>query len=156
MRAALAEAKFWAKVEKTETCWIWSGAKHMDGYGMVIRGGRSWLAHRLAFTLTHGPIPVDLVICHTCDIRACVRPDHLALGTQVDNMTDMAQKGRARMVREQRGEANKMARLTEETVREARVLHAQGHTLSALGRRYSVTPETLYHVVRRKTWKHVD
>jgi HNH endonuclease/Helix-turn-helix domain len=152
---AEAEAHFWAKVNKTDGCWLWTGAKHTDGYGIVIRSRKNWLAHRYAFTLTYGPIPDGLVVCHACDVRPCVRPDHLALGTQIDNMTDMAQKGRARMVREQRGEANKGARLTDDRVREIRALYAQGRTLDDLGRRYSVNPATIWHVVHRRTWRHV-
>jgi hypothetical protein len=148
-------AKFWGKVNKTDGCWLWTGAKHRDGYGYLLRGGHQILAHRFAWTVSFGPIPSGLVVCHACDVRPCVRPDHLALGTQVDNMTDMAQKGRARMVREQRGEANKVARLTDESVREIRALYAKGDTLDSIGRQYSVNPGTIWHVVRRKTWKHV-
>lgn len=147
--------RFWRKVEKTPDCWIWAGAKTDQGYGYLIRGGRHVLAHRFAFAATYGPIPAGLVICHVCDVRSCVRPEHLALGTQVDNMADMAQKGRARMVRAQRGEANKVARLTEASVREIRSLSAEGHTLAALSRRYAVDARTIWHVVQRKTWAHV-
>lgn len=154
--AVATPGRFWRKVEKTQGCWIWTGAKKTGGYGVAIRNGRQIGAHRLAWQLTYGPIGAGLEVCHRCDMPACVRPDHLFLGTHAENMADMKQKGRGRMVREQRGEANRYARLTDAKVREIRALYAQGQTKAGLGRLYGVNEFTIRCVVERRTWKHVS
>lgn len=94
--SATAEERFWPKVLKTETCWLWQGALvNESGYG-CFRGpnGRNVLAHRFAWELTNGPIPDGMFACHRCDVRQCVNPAHLFLGTQQDNIDDMMRKGR--------------------------------------------------------------
>ena len=89
--------RFQCKVQKTGGCWIWTGADNGNGYGVysVARGKWSY-AHRLAFEWANGSIPDGLVVCHTCDVKRCVNPAHLFLGTQADNVHDMIKKGRGR------------------------------------------------------------
>lgn len=93
-----AETRFWSKVALTESCWLWTGATTPFGHGTIWLGssgeGRGY-AHRVSWELAHGPIPVDVCVLHHCDTPACVRPEHLFLGTQADNMRDMASKGRS-------------------------------------------------------------
>jgi len=89
------EAKFWRKVAKSDGCWIWTGAKYSNGYGHLCERGRNYLAHRLAWELVTGSAPpADKLLCHTCDVRQCVNPAHLFVGTYKDNAEDCKRKGR--------------------------------------------------------------
>lgn len=90
--------RFWAKVQKSDGCWIWTGGTQRGGYGHFNKRSddpvTSWRAHRVAYELSVGPIPDGMNLCHTCDNRKCVRPDHMFLGMQKDNIADMYSKGR--------------------------------------------------------------
>lgn len=91
--------RFWERVEKTDTCWLWKGYKLPKGYGMFCMGpkyaGHSQLAHRWAYELTHGEKPTDKqLVLHSCDNPSCVNPDHLRLGTHADNLRDASSRGR--------------------------------------------------------------
>lgn len=87
-------ARFWSKVEKTPTCWLWKGTLHSAGYGHFQTNGCRYFAHRASYVIAHGPIPPGLSVLHHCDTPDCIRPDHLFLGTQTENMRDMLDKGR--------------------------------------------------------------
>lgn len=93
--------RFWEKVEKRgpTDCWPWLGGHDAEGYGFLYEAGRMQRAHRVAWTLTHGPIPGRQVCCHSCDNPTCCNPSHLFLGTNKDNTGDMWRKGRARQQR---------------------------------------------------------
>jgi len=93
------EERFWAKVRRSEHgCWIWTGSQNSRGYGLISSGGtnsRTLYAHRVSYELTRGTIiPPNMDILHLCDNPPCVRPDHLQLGTRLDNIMDMLRKGR--------------------------------------------------------------
>lgn len=88
---------FWAKVNKTATCWLWTASRNWAGYGLCLVGKNRKLtnAHRVSWEMANGKIKGGLHVLHKCDVRNCVRPDHLFLGTHRDNMLDMRAKGRA-------------------------------------------------------------
>jgi len=90
--------RFWAKVNKTETCWLWTGSKGRNSsglyYGYFRLFGYVERAHRVSFFITYGDFDFTLCILHRCDTTLCVRPEHLFLGTEKDNSDDMISKGR--------------------------------------------------------------
>lgn len=157
--------RFEAKVipEPMSGCHLWEGAVDGRGYGRVGSGGdrgRTLIASRVAWTLYRGEIPEGLCVLHRCDNPACVNPDHLFLGTQQDNMRDMARKGRARSVpnaphRRARGESHGAATLTEADVREIRRLRATGVNCVEIARRIGTTAVTARHVSNRYSWRHI-
>jgi hypothetical protein len=88
--------RFMGFVEKAEGCWIWKGPKSVNGYGSFQYRRTSNSAHRIAFEFLKGPIPEGLQVLHRCDNPPCVNPEHLFLGTNLDNVKDKVQKGRQR------------------------------------------------------------
>ena len=92
---------FWESVQQVPSgCWMWARPLNPSGYGVLNGKGKlDKLAHRLSWILHHGPIPKELAVCHRCDVRACVNPDHLFLGTWKDNVRDCWAKGRGRKPR---------------------------------------------------------
>lgn len=81
-------------VDRSGECWIWTGTTNELGYGLIHVGQRRVRVHRVSWEIANGPIPEGLCVCHRCDNPRCVRPDHLFLGTQADNLRDMCSKGR--------------------------------------------------------------
>jgi hypothetical protein len=145
--------RFWKLVDKSDPdgCWTWTGYINRGGYGkFLLRDRKPVSAHRFAYELIHGPIPDGLSVCHTCDNRNCVRPDHLFLGTPAENASDRDTKGRWSS-----GPKRHSAKLTESDVREIRQLAASGMPQSDIGKRFGVHEDTVIRIVRRKTWQNV-
>ena len=105
--------------------------------------------------LTHGEFPrAQEAVCHECDVRLCVNPNHLWLGTWLDNLLDMHKKGRGRCgVRF--GAANHKTKLTVEAVQEIKKELSNGASLAALGRRYNVAPQSISAIKSGKNWRNV-
>lgn len=146
--------RLWMFMEKVvfgmSQCWYWRGGLDSGGYGTV--SGAENKAHRRAWRLFRGPIPPGLKVLHKCDVRSCVNPDHLFLGTQLDNVHDMVAKGRDRHT-PMFGERNPMARLTLERVEQIREMYAGGGwTMKRLAAEFGVTTMTVHRAVRRHTW----
>jgi len=150
---------FWSKVDKTDGCWLWTGAAINTGYGIVRVGvqgvSRGLLAHRMSFVIANGSIPDDLWACHTCDVRLCVRPGHLFLGTDTDNARDMVRKGR-HFQPVTIGTANPSAKLNEDDVRTIRMRYSAGESINALARAYGVSNAPIAAIIHGKCWTHVE
>lgn len=89
------EQRVWSKVDRTGSCWEWQARVGNHGYGEIMMPSGKKLAHRVVWEMEYGEIPDGMLVLHTCDNRRCVRPEHLWLGTNLQNMQDMARKGRA-------------------------------------------------------------
>lgn len=144
--------RFWGKIEKTDGCWIWKASLDGKGYGQVNIGGRIKRAHRVSFELIRGEIPSGLSVLHSCDNRKCVRPDHMFLGTALDNVRDMDAKGR-RVSRPHIGEDHAMAILSENQARE--VLHRAlaGENQHEIAAEFGISNVTVSAIKTRRLWK---
>lgn len=149
--------RFWEQVnpEPNSGCWLWDGPFISFGYGHIAeRTGRNQKrtlkAHRVSWEIHHGPIPDGLCVLHKCDTPACVNPDHLILGTNSDNVRDRDSKQR-----QARGERNGAAKLTEQKVRDIRVLRKGGLTQQCIADMMGVNQTKISNVLRGETWKHV-
>jgi hypothetical protein len=144
--------RFWNKVNKTDSCWLWTAVLDQAGYGQFRVSGRTVRAHRYSWELSNGrPIPNGLHACHRCDVRQCVNPDHLFLGTDQDNVDDRGDKGRTVTMR---GEHHGNASLNWDKVREIRLLSK----LTILGTKdiaslYGVQPSAVSKIICNRTWK---
>jgi len=140
-------------VEKksSDECWIWTGAKTSAGYGAFSINGKVIGAHRAAWIIEHGSIPVGVCVCHKCDNPICVNPSHLFLGTIAENNADREKKNRTLCC-----EDNPQSKLSNKQAREILQLYATGGiTKTSLAKRYSVSISAISLLVKRKTWKHV-
>lgn len=148
-------ARFWPKVEKTETCWNWTGSLNPKGYGQIALKNYPLLAHRVSYALHHGE-PGAMCVLHRCDNRRCVNPDHLSLGTVRDNNQDMLTKGRARGG-SMPGECSHNAVLTNKLVLEIRSRFVPGRRGDGprASREYGVSVQTIHRILRRRGWVHI-
>lgn len=125
-------------------CWRYQGRHNANGYGRLNRRG---LVHRQVWEIVYGPIPKGLFVCHHCDVRDCVNPEHLFVGTWLDNMQDMVAKARTR-----HGEAHRKAKLTSSA---ARFIRENPERLGKrpLAKRFGVSPTAIAQIRSGKTWK---
>jgi len=175
--------QFWERVDRSgDGCWEWLGATNNQrgGYGHVRYQGRSMRAHRLAFELAYGFAPGTEMVLHRCDNPPCCRPEHLFLGTHVDNMRDMRQKGRSAVgdrnglrvhpesrhfgdrngLRKHpekvlRGERNSKAKLSEDQVRMIRKRFLAGESSSKIASELPISPRSVRRIASGERWAHV-
>jgi len=148
------KSRFYSKVNKTDTCWLWMAYKN-KGYGYMSINNKPKQAYRIAWELERGPIPEGLVVRHQCRSKDCVNPAHLLLGTQADNMKDAIRDGTIK-----RGEDRHLSKLTNDDVLEfirgyatydGPVLRYCREQSTKLG----VGVMTLYDITAGKTWTHI-
>lgn len=148
-------ANFWSKVDKSTAngCWLWVGCVRPNGYGWFNFHRTPMNAHRVAYMLANGvEIPKGMDVCHSCDVRNCVNPAHLWLGTRKDNVDDMHAKNRALKAR---GEGASNVKLTAPMVAEIRTRKSAGETLVALAEAFNVSMGCISHITTWRNWKHV-
>jgi DNA-binding CsgD family transcriptional regulator len=132
--------RFWTKVDRSqpEGCWLWTASRNAKGYGHVQWAGSCQQAHRVSWMIAHGSIPDGLFVLHRCDVRNCVNPAHLFLGTNADNMADMVAKGRGRGA-SRPGEMHGASKISDATRREIAARLAAGARGVDIAREYGLS-----------------
>lgn len=154
--------RFWEKVLiSPDGCWLWQGYKDKNGYGVfAVRKKVRAYAHHMAYELTHGPVPQGIFVCHDCpggDNPACVRPDHMFLGTPKDNTQDAMTKGKMTLGflhNPPQGELNGHARFSNNDVLYIRSLEGQ-ESARVVAQRFDTIPAVIYQMWKRVSWKHL-
>jgi hypothetical protein len=143
---------FWPKVVIGEpnACWIWTGCIGTRGYGKASIDKKTKLAHRVSYELTHGQIPKNKQINHTCDVRACVNPAHLYPGSSKQNTKDMIDRDRGNLF--QSGAQHHAAKLTSDDVISIR---ASKETPKELAVKFGIIEDSITRILRRERWKHI-
>lgn len=147
--------RFWKKVDKNgpNGCWVWTASCLKSGYGSIKTKDGTMGSHRISWKLHYGKISKGLCVCHKCDNKKCVNPNHLFLGTQAENIQDMIKKGKGNKAK---GEKHPMAKLKEWQVLEIRAKYKTGkYTQRQLAKEYNVAEITVNYIINRKTWKHI-
>lgn len=150
------EQRFWEKVNKTSTCWIWTSANDYT-YGLFSVKGKRVKAHRFSWELHNGPIPKGkgyhgICVCHKCDIPLCVNPNHLFLGTNKDNMIDRNLKKRHAVMK---GIKNPKCKLTESQVLDIRSRPIYRGSQPVLAKEFGVVQSVISAIITRKIWRHI-
>ena len=140
--------RFWRKVVKGISCWLWVGPVDDDGYGHIGRDYSVLRTHRVSWELHNGEISEGEMVLHTCDVPACVNPSHLFLGNSKDNAVDRNRKGRWRY------SGRKLNPIKVKKMRDQ--YSDEGVTHAVLAERFGVSNSTVGAVVSRATWKDVD
>lgn len=146
--------RFWAKVDKRglNQCWEWSAGRLSNGYGAFRITGVSQSAHRASWMIHNGEIPEGMLVCHHCDNRTCINPDHLFLGTAQDNLDDMTAKNRRA-----KGERIGTSKLKQSEVDGIRNLYnSTNTTMVELGIKYSVHYTNVSMIINNKSWVDQD
>lgn len=145
--------RFWSHVAKSDGCWLWTGAPDFEGYGRIKVGPRRMIgAHRCSLQLAIGrELTTTERALHRCDVRLCVRPDHLYVGDATDNMRDAIERGLWRA----RGSSNGRSKLNEQQVLEIRAALSAGARQKDLAEKYGVSRQPIWLIAHGKNWKHV-
>lgn len=150
-RTLTPEQRFWPKVKKTDTCWLWTGYTMSFGHGQIHTKEGTKLVHRLSWEIHCGEIPAGMEVCHRCDVPQCVNPTHLFLGTQADNMRDASQKGRSC-----RGERQGNAKLKESDIPQIFAMRASGMKLLDIANHFNVSRAAVGDILLYKRWSYLS
>lgn len=139
--------RFWKKVEKTETCWLWTGCC-ANGYGHFVINEKTYKSHRVSWFLAGNTIPDGHIIRHKCRSRHCCNPEHLETGTIAENIADRIRDGTSN-----RGERCGTAKLTSAQVLDIRA--RAGERQANLAEEFGVSQVTISAIILRRIWKHI-
>ena len=158
MSWAFRQLPFWSRVEaqtiqNENGCHIFTGTKDECGYGRIWQGKKLVRLHRATYEKLHGEIPKGLVILHKCDVPACINPDHLALGTQGDNVKDMMEKKRNKC---NIGSEHPRAVLTESDIPKIKQRLDNNDTCVSIAKDYGVSEGMIRHIKKNRAWRHVN
>lgn len=137
-------------VDKATGCWNWTGKLMWHGYGRMEIDENQMYAHRASWFIHHGEIPDGLFVCHHCDNKKCVNPEHLYLGTAQQNMNDAVARNRFPL-----GTKRKNTKLTEDQVVEIKIAIKRGDRDSEIARAYGRSDETIRGIRIGRTWKQI-
>jgi hypothetical protein len=138
-------------VDPATGCWEWTAAKYSNGYGVFHMADHNCTAHRAAWKLFRGPVDDALDVCHKCDNKGCVNPDHLFPGTRQENMMDRVNKGRHPRT-PNKGAVNGRSKLTDAQVKEIREYDG---THASAARKYGVSETVISGIRKGKYWRHI-
>ena len=145
--------RFWMHVDCSggpDACWLWTGHIGENGYGIACLKGKTYKAHRVSYFIEHGRLDNDRLVLHRCDVRDCVNPSHLFLGTPKDNSRDAVMKGRNTKLY---GEHNGKAKLTRASVLAIRrICERDGVHQKTVAKQFGVSEATVSYVVRGGRW----
>lgn len=136
------------EIVPTDSCIEWTGAYHKNGYGVIsisrkvakeLGLGRVQFTHRASYMQNKGPIPEGMVVRHKCDNKACFNPDHLELGTQLDNVNDAVERGRVKR---------------KLTMEEAGHIRESSESNRELAKKFGVSATTVYHIKHGNKWRN--
>lgn len=137
-------------VDPNSGCWLWTGSLSGGGYGQTSLNGKVVKAHRLSYEVRVGAIPDGLMVCHKCDVRSCINPDHFFLGTAKDNQQDAVRKGR-----NPHGSRHGESKLTEMAVRKIREFISGGMKDQQIADKYGVVAGCINLIRHGHSWRHV-